>query len=276
MKYVGDPIKQLAIWLVQSREYTNFTYDLDSTNRQYLAAFVAQITGKSYSEVSGYIAELENDKRLAAHILQVTSNSLLRSFADSSVRYARRLGWYAIVRANRPRVVIETGVDKGLGACVLTAALSRNSEEGYPGYYYGLDINPDAGYLLCGEYQKFGEIVYGDSIETLKSFSEPIDLFINDSDHSAGYEAAEYETISNKLSDDSIVLGDNAHLTTKLLEFADRTGREFLYFQEKPLRHWYPGAGIGAAFKRANAAGEAAAASKREHPGAIRGVVRGL
>ena len=31
----------------------------------------------------------------------------------------------------KPKIVVETGVDKGLGACVLTAALMKNSEEGY-------------------------------------------------------------------------------------------------------------------------------------------------
>ena len=46
----------------------------------------------------------------------------------------------------------------------------------------------------------------------------------------------------------AVVLGDNAHVTDKLYQFATRTGRKFLFFQQKPLNHWYPGAGIGAAY----------------------------
>ena len=100
-------------------------------------------------------------------------------------------------------------------------------------------------------YANYGCILYGDSIESLKKFDEGmIDLFINDSDHSADYEAKEYDSIANKLSKHAIVLGDNSHATNKLLEFSLETNRHFVFFQEKPLNHWYPGAGIGISFVR--------------------------
>lgn len=264
MNHLGHPMRELAVWLVSSREYTNFTYDLDAINRRYLAAFVAQVTHKPYPEVSRYIAEIENDDALKEHIWEAISRSPLRAFADPTARYGRRLGWYAVVRASKPRVIVETGVDKGLGACVLTAALARNTEEGEPGCYYGLDIDREAGYLLQAEYARFGKIIYGASVETLKSFPEPIDLLINDSDHTPAYEAAEYEAVCGKLREDAIVLSDNAHLTAELLAFAERTGRQFLFFQEKPLRHWYPGAGIGVAFRGPKAVVEAGVAATTE------------
>ena len=31
-------------------------------------------------------------------------------------------------------------------------------------------------------------------------------------------------------------------------EFAERIGKSFLYFQDQPMDHWWPGDGIGAAF----------------------------
>jgi hypothetical protein len=132
----------------------------------------------------------------------------------------------------------------------LTAALKRNKEEGFEGRYYGTDINPNAGYLLSGDYANYGRILYGDSIESLKKFDGIIDLFINDSDHSSAYEAEEYRTVADKLSEHAIILGDNSHSTDKLLEFSLATKRRFVFFQEKPLEHWYPGAGIGISFRR--------------------------
>lgn len=147
------------------------------------------------------------------------------------------MGWYAIVRAVKPHVVVETGVDKGLGACVLTAALERNASEGHHGYYYGTDINPTAGYLLSREYSRYGKILYGDSIESLASLDITIDVFINDSDHSADYEAQEYVTVEEKLAKAAIVIGDNAHCTEELLRFAEQTGRDFLFFKEQPDKH---------------------------------------
>ena len=100
-----------------------------------------------------------------------------------------------------------------------------------------------------GKYKEVGEILYGDSIKSLSEFSEKIDLFINDSDHSADYEYQEYLTIKDLLREKAIILGDNSHCTSKLAEFSRETGRSFIFFQETPLNHWYPGAGIGISYK---------------------------
>jgi predicted O-methyltransferase YrrM len=170
--------------------------------------------------------------------------------ADKEARYGRRVGWYALTRVLKPRIIVETGVDKGLGACLLTAALKRNAQEKHKGRYFGTDINPVAGYLLSGDYAEYGRILYGDSIESLEEFDGEIDLFINDSDHSAQYEAKEYEAVAAKLSAQAIILGDNAHATDKLLEFSLRTNRHFIFFEEGPTNHWYPGGGIGISFVR--------------------------
>jgi hypothetical protein len=75
-------------------------------------------------------------------------------------------------------------------------------------------------------------------------------LFINDSDHSADYEYAEYEVINPKLSQSAIILGDNSHVTDKLSLFSRLQARNYVFFSEKPDQHWYPGAGIGISFRK--------------------------
>ena len=246
--YYVNPIKQIFLWLLRSNETTNFTYDISPLNKQYLISFISVITGKNVSEIQKYIIEVENDAELKNHITNYTKQSAEQYMADLNPEYGRRIGWYATIRAKKPKIVIETGVDKGLGSCIITAALIKNTEEGHPGRYYGTDINHRAGYLLKGKYADFGEILYGDSIESLKKFNGQIDIFINDSDHSPEYEWEEYQIIKNKLSDDAIILGDNSHTNTKLLQFSMDEGRKFLFFQENPLKHWYPGDGIGASY----------------------------
>ncbi|MEX2285189.1 MAG: class I SAM-dependent methyltransferase [Gemmatimonadota bacterium] len=242
------PLRQFFRALAVSREYTNYTYALEERNVRYLTAFIAAVAGCSRSLAERYVDELEQDGELRAHIRNGIRSSPDGRFADWQVAYGRRAGWYAFVRMRRPRVVVETGVDKGLGACVLTAALRRNAAEGCPGRYYGTDMNRAKGYLLSGEYAGFGELLIGDSVTTLRSFEQEIDLFVNDSDHSADYERSEYEAIAAKLSPHALVLTDNAEVTDELLQFADRTGRRFLYFREEPKDHWFPGGGIGAAW----------------------------
>lgn len=243
--YLLDPVSSFLKWLLTSKEHTNFTYDLEELNKQYLATLIADITNHNFELVMSYIQELETDDALYEHIREATMKSDWRFIADTQVRFGRRIGWYVFARILKPKVIIETGVDKGLGSCLLTAALERNYQEGYEGRYYGTDINPRAGYLLTGEYKKHGCILYGDSIQSLKDFDGIVDLFINDSDHSAQYEAEEYKVISSKLSEGAVVLGDNSHCTNKLFEFSISTNRNFVFFGERPKKHWYRGSGMG-------------------------------
>jgi predicted O-methyltransferase YrrM len=229
-------------------EVTNFTYDLSEKNLRYLAHTISLVTSRPVAEIAGYIAEARRDAGLKAHIVNATRDRGLPLRHDVECLFGRRLGWYALARVLHPKVVVETGVDRGHGAALLCAALLRNASEGFPGRYYGLDIAPGAGWLLSGPYAAAGTIVYGDAIASLHAFNGAIDLYINDSDHSADYEYREYVTIANKLSPQAVVLGDNAHATDKLSLFSEQTGRRFLFFREEPVDHWYPGAGIGISF----------------------------
>jgi len=249
VNYYKKKAKEALLWLFMSRERTNFTYDLTESNKKHLVCLISLITGERRENIISYITEIENDIDLKDQIKKTIHGSRRAYEADDEVRFGRRIGWYCLVRIAKPKLIVETGVDKGLGSCVLTSALRRNNREGHPGHYIGTDINPNAGYLLSGLYKEFGDIRYGDSIETLKNLNEEIDFFINDSDHSAEYEAREYATIQNKLSHNAIILGDNSHVTDKLLEFSMATNRRFVFFKEEPCRHWYPGAGIGISFR---------------------------
>ncbi len=240
----------MAKWTVKSKETANFTYDLEEDNKRYLASMIADVLNLQFTAVMSYFKEIEEDAEFKKHIADSTEKSDWSFIADKEVRLGRRIGWYAIARAIKPKIIIESGVDKGLGSCVLTAALKKNALEGHTGRYYGLDINPKAGYLLSDYFSDYGSILYGDAIESITKLDGIVDLYINDSDHSAEYESREYATIANKLSDRAIILGDNAHVSAKLLEFSLAENRKFVFFQERPLEHWYPGGGIGISFRR--------------------------
>jgi hypothetical protein len=237
-------------WTFTSRENHNYTYDLEPRSLDYLAAFLAAVSGRSLSETGRYLEEISGDARLKEHVRRLTLASTEKHVADKEVRFGRRMGWYALVRTMRPRLVVETGVDKGLGSVVIAAALMKNVEEGHPGKLIGIDINPCAGYLLRDPYARHGEIVFHDSLATLRNLTGEVDLFIHDSDHNPEFEAAEYAAVSSKLSPNAVILSDNAAHTDELLKFARATGRDFLYFGEKPKDHWWPGEGIGVAYRR--------------------------
>jgi predicted O-methyltransferase YrrM len=235
-------------WAFSSKEYYNYTYHLTELNRGYLVSYIALISGHSEPEIEKYFRELETDDALRTLLERQTLNSPDRHNSDVEPRYGRRLGWYAFVRATKPRVLIETGVDRGLGTMVLAAAVMRNDQEGFPGVVFGTDIMPDCGHLLAEPYKSHCRILLGDSVETLKKFAEPVDIFLHDSDHRPEYEWAEFIAVEHCLHRGSIVMSDNSQQSRKMREFARRIGKSFLYFQDEPRDHWWPGDGIGAAF----------------------------
>ncbi len=242
-------LDKMEAWLGGSREADNFTYDLEPNNLNQLAGFVAAVSGIALGQAEQYVLEMLDCQLLKDVVHDVIAGSEMQLYADIDARAARRIGWYALARARRAKIIVETGVDKGLGSCVLAEALRRNAEEGHPGRLYAVDINPDAGmFLKASEYAQFGEFVASDAIAFLDSLQERIDLLVSDSDHSAEYEAREYEAARPRMAAQGVILSDNAHATDKLYQYAKKHGMRFLFFQERPLNHIYPGAGIGACY----------------------------
>jgi predicted O-methyltransferase YrrM len=247
--YVGRHVLTAVKWAFVSKEHYNHTYHLTPLNRQYLASFISVVSGHPVEVIEGYMAELENDSALRETLVRRTLSSPARHYSDAEPRYGRRLGWYALLRATKPRVVVETGIDRGLGTVVLAAALKRNSAEGFSGLVYATDIVPDCGHLIDDTHKQFCRILIGDSVDHLKQFTQPVDIFLHDSDHRAEYEWAEFLAIEPRLYRESLVLSDNSQQTSKLQEFAKRTERAFLFFQDIPQDHWWIGDGMGANFR---------------------------
>lgn len=245
-RYDAAVLGRSSRWLFTSREHTNFTYDLTARNKEHLAWWVATISGVDVAAARAYIRELDDDEALREHVLRATARSDRRRLADPEVRFGRRAGWYALTRALQPEHIVETGTDKGLGACTFAAALLRNGH----GRLTTMDINPDSGYLIGGQYAEVTDHVLGNSVDLLKSDPAPVDLFIHDSWHTFEHESAEFEAVAPRLSADAVVLSDNAHDSDALSRWAEGTGRSFLYFREVPEHHWLPGEGIGAAWQR--------------------------
>jgi predicted O-methyltransferase YrrM len=241
---VGSSLK----WLATSNEHTNFTYDLSPRNREHLTWWVSAVSGAPVDAVRGYLAEIEADEDLRQHIEAGVKRSDRRGLADPQARYGRRLGWYALTRVLRPQHIVETGTDKGLGACVFAAAVLRNGT----GTVTTMDFNPDSGYLVSGRYAEVTNRLLGDSVELLHSLDSPVDLFLHDSWHTFEHETAELEAVGPLLTSRSLVLSDNSHATDALVRWAEARDRRFLFFAEQPEDHWYPGSGIGAAWSDAS------------------------
>jgi hypothetical protein len=248
LPYLCRQLGLMVRWTFTSKEHYNHTYDLTDLNRHYLDSYISVVSGHELAVIEKYSKELQTDEELR-HVLRArTLASPDRHNCDVEPRYGRRLGWYALVRATKPRIVVETGVDRGLGTAVIAAALRRNTAEGFPGIVHATDIVPECGHLLVEPYKSLCRIWIGDSVQTLMQLKESVDIFIHDSDHRSEYEWAEFVSIRPCLHPASLVLSDNSQLTSKLFEFARTLGKAFLYFHDAPKDHWWPGDGIGTAF----------------------------
>jgi len=237
------------LWSFKNTEVSNYYYSLTPSNRNDLISLISLISSRPFSTIEEYFIEIESDNHVKKTLEDFRdSHSELK---DSNLMLGRRLGWYALIRVSRPKLVVETGVHHGVGGLVIQAALKRNQSEGFDGSYIGTDINENAGILFRAEDKSFARILYGDSIESLKKLGDgSVDFFINDSDHSARYEADEYEVMKFKASSRCIFLGDNSHESSALYDFSRALNRSYAFFKEMPLNHFYPGAGIGISIPR--------------------------
>ena len=244
VRHLARSFKKSILWLFRNKEFANFTYDLTTANKEYLAWFVADICDVPVMQIRDYFIELETNSQLDEYIKTGLANHRRGNEIDRQAFFGRRIGWYAIVRATKPSVVVETGTEKGLGSLVLAEALIKNGA----GRLITVDMEPSSGLLIGAEYGEVIERMIDDSLSAISKIDQ-IDLFIHDSDHSAEHEAQEFELLESRLTADAIVLSDNSHATTELANWSLRNGRRFMYFAEEPLNHWYPGAGIGVSMK---------------------------
>src|SRR5439155_10300973 len=112
----------------------NFTYDIE--NRADLSVWLDGLFG-----AGKYVREFDSDTELERDLekrLRWRPGSKRHAF------FGRRIGWYAMVRALRPRRVVETGIHDGLGSTALLAALRRNGS----GELVSIDPKPGTGWLV--------------------------------------------------------------------------------------------------------------------------------
>ena len=243
-------LRTSARWLVTSREHHNYTYELTKLSRHHLAWFVSVVCDCPVKQVRGVRSTRSSPTSRCGSTSSGPPPAPPGAGSPTS-RSATPAGSAGTPSSARPDPahVVETGVDKGLGSCVLAAALLRNAAEGHPGRLTSLDINPEAGYLArSAPWSEVVDLVIGDSIASIGALDRPVDLFLHDSDHSRAHEKREFDAVEPKLAPGAILLTDNVTATNVLAEHAERTGRRFLAYRESPANHWYPGDGIGVAW----------------------------
>ena len=228
-------------WGFSSREMTNFSYHPTQASMKRLAIILSKIDGLSKSDVLYYCEEIINSNLLQDIYMNArVQEKILCNLTDREFRAGRRILYYCLARALKPKVIFEAGTAHGVGALILLHALKMNESEGYPGKLITADINPVAGKLLKHLPPEYCEILsfsYGDTEKALEEISSEIDLFIHETVNIESHENRHYDLLRQKISPSGIIFSPWA-LTGRLAEFSDRTGREYLEFTYEPENHW--------------------------------------
>ena len=231
---------------IKSKELSTFTYKLTNNNIEYLIHNLSIITNIPYEQIEHYYNEINADEELVRYAINKIRNSRYKSIKDARCDLGSRIAYYCIIRAIKPKVVVENGVEIGYTGIVLCNALIKNKAEGFFGKYFGFDIDPSAGLLISEElYRGTAHILIDESLKTLAEFNEPIDFYFSDGGRLASYEKEELKLLQSKISQNAIVVSNKINFSNALSQLAIKMHKRHIYFREEPLDHWYPGAHIG-------------------------------
>jgi predicted O-methyltransferase YrrM len=120
---------------------------------------------------------------------------------------------YLLVRAARPRVIVETGVLYGASSAHILAALARNGD----GTLHSLELGrrqdePAHDYFVPDEFRDRWRLTIGDSRRLLPAVMErytPVDMFYHDSLHTYDHMTWEFGTALPHLSSSGLLASDD-------------------------------------------------------------------
>lgn len=239
----GHRIRRHWQFVLASPEPDNYTYQI--TNEPELAAWAAGIARCHEPAARALVQEPSHDVELAERLRTATAHHWL--WTKRAPPFGKRLGWYALARALRPRRVIEIGAHDGLGSLLLLRALELNERDGFRGTLVSFDVNPAAGWLV-GEHPLWQLRIQSsdEGLPEVVSPTAPVDMLVYDGWHTFEAEYADLRVAAEHMSSDGVLVSDDAQVTRALAHLCEELGFDYSEFQELPLGHFYPGAVLAA------------------------------
>jgi len=233
---------RMAGYVLLDPDVGDFTYELD--NQGELVEFLADALALDPAIIAGHLAEIRSEPALTR---ELTARVRWRPDMKRRVGLAHRVAWYAVVRAKKPRLVVETGIKHGLGSLVLLVALERNAREGSGGRLISVDEDPFSGWVVPEALRGSWERVIGSTYDALEPAlaGEAVDLFISDTSPEHQLVLFDMRAALRHAAPGIILIDGHGDRTTVLPELAAELGGEYRYFAERPRHSIYPGAGLG-------------------------------
>jgi predicted O-methyltransferase YrrM len=197
--------------------------------------------------MQAFVAEPAADEVLQTRLRSATAGRWF--WTKAAPPFGKRLAWYALARALRPRLIVETGAHDGLASLLLLRALERNIEEEntHTGRLVSFDVNPASGWLVGSSPLWDLRIQSSETgLPDLLGASGELDMFIYDGWHTYAAEHRDLALAEQHLTPNGVLLSDDAQVTQALEGLCRERGLCYFTVQEVPLAHFYPGTLLGA------------------------------
>jgi len=159
---------------------------------------------------------------------RLSEHADLRGVADPSLAETE----YVLTRLRAPRVVVETGVWRGMSSWTILAALERSGS----GTLVSVDFPPldavqrvEVGHLVPGELRSRWRLELGPSRQVLPPLLReyaPVGIFVHDSDHTYFNMMREFAQGWRALAPGGVLVSDDVEANDAFLRFARRCGRQ--------------------------------------------------
>ncbi|MGH9775206.1 MAG: class I SAM-dependent methyltransferase [Candidatus Acidiferrales bacterium] len=195
--------------------------------------FIGSLTRCAAANVRRFLDEPSQDAAFAEHLRGCQGDFRLAGVTSADLYAKKVLLQYAVVRAARPAMIVETGVANGVSSAHILLALEKNGR----GTLHSLEIGEQA-YLPAG--RETGWVVpawlrgrwnlhIGDARAELPGLLRelaPVDIFIHDSLHTYEHMQFELRTAYPYVKESGLMVADDALWNGAFVDFARETDEE--------------------------------------------------
>jgi len=210
----------------------NPRYTVASLVREMFATdekFLARVSGATVSDLRKYLDEPCQDAAFHA-LLQQSEHVFSEAKITSADFYAKKvLLQYALVRAIKPTMILETGVASGVSTAYLLLALKKNNHGTLQSIELGdtayLPPGREPGWIVPDWLRDRWTMHIGDSRALLQPIAQklaPLDIFIHDSLHVYDHMMFEFTEAFPFLRPGGILISDDALWNAAFNEFSAR------------------------------------------------------
>jgi predicted O-methyltransferase YrrM len=230
--------RRRVAYVLLDPEIESFGYELDD-EVEAISALAAAVR-RPAEELLAYAAEVREDPEF---------NRLLwrhlrwRPHVKRRPQLGHRLAWYVLVRAFKPKLVVETGIYLGFGSLALLRALERNNEERAPGELMSFDLVRASGTMVRAPLRRRWHRYIGPTSDTLPGALEgrQVDMLFQDTAHTEENQRFEFGVALTHAAPRLFLIdGSGGHAPTLRALCAERS----CTYHEVPMRsvgHIHPG-----------------------------------